>query len=188
MLRPFILFHCIERHNIFVVCGRRHSPMSQVVKKSRRTYNAMINNFLQLSWITSLNQWFEFELYTPTLQVISAICYSVNMASHVHRQASTWTNSDISGWRHQMETFAALLTLCEENTPFTGGFPSPRPVTRRFKFLFDLRLDKRLSKQSRRWWFETPSRSLWRHCNVICAMKNKLKSESRYRSFAKMPF
>ena len=26
---------------------------------------------------------------------------------------------------------------------------------------------KRLSKQSRGWWFETSSRSLWRHCNVI---------------------
>ena len=29
----------------------------------------------------------------------------------------------------------------------------------------DLRLNKRSSKQSRRWWFETPSRSLWRLCN-----------------------
>ena len=26
---------------------------------------------------------------------------------------------------------------------------------------------KRLSKQSRRRWFETPSRPLWRHCNVM---------------------
>ena len=26
-------------------------------------------------------------------------------------------------------------------------------------------LNKRLSKQSWSWWFETPSRSLWRHCN-----------------------
>ena len=26
-------------------------------------------------------------------------------------------------------------------------------------------LNKRLSKHSRRWWFETPSRSLWCHCN-----------------------
>ena len=33
---------------------------------------------------------------------------------------------------------------------------------------FDLRLNKRLSKQSLDWWFETPSRSLWRHCNVLC--------------------
>ena len=30
---------------------------------------------------------------------------------------------------------------------------------------FDLRLNKRLSKQSWGWWFETPSRSLWRYCN-----------------------
>ena len=40
-------------------------------------------------------------------------------------------------WRHQMETFSALLVL-----------------------------NKRLSKQPWSWWFETPSRSLWCHCNV----------------------
>ena len=28
-------------------------------------------------------------------------------------------------------------------------------------------LNKWLSKQSRGWWFETPTRSLWRHCNVL---------------------
>ena len=33
-------------------------------------------------------------------------------------------------WRHQMETFSALLTLCEGNPPVTGGFPSQRTVTR----------------------------------------------------------
>ena len=32
---------------------------------------------------------------------------------------------------------------------------------------FDLRLNKRLSRQSWNWWFETPSRTLWRHCNEI---------------------
>ena len=31
--------------------------------------------------------------------------------------------------------------------------------------------EQRLSKQSRRRWFETPSRSLWRHCNTILDMK-----------------
>ena len=31
---------------------------------------------------------------------------------------------------------------------------------------FDLRLNKRLSKQPWGWWFGTLSRSLWRHCNV----------------------
>ena len=45
-------------------------------------------------------------------------------------------------------------------------FPAQWPVTRSFDAFFDLCLNKRLSKQSRRKWFEGPSRSLWRHCNV----------------------
>ena len=57
--------------------------------------------------------------------------------------------------------------LCAGNSPVTGEFPSQRPVTRNFDVVFDLRPNKRLSKQSWGWWFETPSRSLWRHCNAI---------------------
>ena len=38
-----------------------------------------------------------------------------------------------------------------------GEFPAQRPVTRSFDVFFDLRLNKRLSKQSRGWWFETQS-------------------------------
>ena len=68
-------------------------------------------------------------------------------------------------WRHQMETFFALLALCEGYSPVTDKFTSQRPVRRSFDVFFDLRLNKRLSKQSWGWWFETPSRSLWRHCN-----------------------
>ena len=69
-------------------------------------------------------------------------------------------------WRHQMETFSALLAICPGNSPITGEFPTQRPVTRSFDVFFDLRLNKRLSKQWRGWWFEMPSRPLWRHCNV----------------------
>ena len=68
-------------------------------------------------------------------------------------------------WRHQKETFSALLDICAGNSPVTSEFLAQRPVTRRFDVFFDLCLTKRLSKQSRCWWFETPSRSLWRHCN-----------------------
>ena len=53
-------------------------------------------------------------------------------------------------WRHQMETFSALLALCEGNSPVTGEFPSQKRVTRSFDVFFDLALNKRLSKQSRR--------------------------------------
>ena len=71
-------------------------------------------------------------------------------------------------WRHQMETFSTLLAFCEGNQSVTDGFSSQRPVTRSFDvfFFFLLRLNKRLSKQSRRWWYEASSHSLWRHCDV----------------------
>ena len=63
-----------------------------------------------------------------------------------------------------MKTFSGPY---EGNPPVTGGFPLSRPVTRSFDIFIDLRLNKRLSKQSRRRWFETPSRSLWHHCNGL---------------------
>ena len=80
--------------------------------------------------------------------------------------ASEETNQEaVSWWRHQMETFFALLAMCAGNSPVPGEFPAQRPVTRSFDVFFDLRLNKRLSKQWWGWWFETLSRSLWRHCN-----------------------
>ena len=62
-----------------------------------------------------------------------------------------------------METFSALLAICAGNSPVPGEFPTQRPVTRSFDVYFDLRPNKRLSKKSWGWWFETPSRPLWRH-------------------------
>ena len=54
--------------------------------------------------------------------------------------------------------------LCGEFTAH-GEFPTQRPVTRSFDVFFELRLNKRLSKQLWGWWFETSSWSLWRQCN-----------------------
>ena len=74
---------------------------------------------------------------------------------------------EISWWRHQMETFSALLALCAGNSPVPGEFPVQRPVTRSFDVYFDLRLNKRLSKQWWGWWFGTQSCPLWRHSNAL---------------------
>ena len=82
----------------------------------------------------------------------------------IHKDSNHMMTSS-NGWRHQMETFSALLALCAGNSSVTGEFPTQRPVTRSFDVSFDLRLNKRLSKQSWVWWFETPSRSSWRHRN-----------------------
>ena len=68
-------------------------------------------------------------------------------------------------WRHQMEAFSTLLALSDGNPLVTGEFPSQRPVMQSFDVFYDLRLNKRLSKQSWGWWFEMPLHSLRHHCN-----------------------
>ena len=77
-------------------------------------------------------------------------------------------------WRHQMETFSALLAICAGNSPVTGEFPSQRPVTQNFDVFFDLRLNKRLNKKWWGWWFVTPSRPLWRHCNGLAMTRTTI--------------
>ena len=47
-----------------------------------------------------------------------------------------------------METFSALMAICAGNSPVTGELPAQRPVSLSFDVFFDLRLNKRLSKQS----------------------------------------
>ena len=78
--------------------------------------------------------------------------------THDQSRGSAW-------WRHQMETFSALLVICVRNSLVPGEFPAQRQVMRSFDVFYDLRLNKRLSKQSWGWGFETLSRPLWRHCN-----------------------
>ena len=58
-------------------------------------------------------------------------------------------------WVHMMTSsngniFRVTDHLCGE----FGEFPAQRPVTRSFGAFFDMRLNKRLSKQSWGWWFE----------------------------------
>ena len=66
---------------------------------------------------------------------------SMHTYIYIYRYGSeTW-------WRHQMETFSALLALCEGNPPVTGGFPSQKTVTQSFDIFFDQRLNKRLGKR-----------------------------------------
>ena len=86
--------------------------------------------------------------------------FPAQMASYAEN-VSIW-------WRHhEMNTFSALLALVSGH----HWIPWQRPVTRSFYIFFDMRLNKRWSKQSRRLWFETPLRALCRQCNVleVCA-------------------
>ena len=78
--------------------------------------------------------------------------------------------------------FSALLALCAGNSPVTREFPTQKPVTQSFDVFFDVCLNKRLSKQSRGWWLEMPSLSLWGHCNEI--LKSDVWTCSRLISWA----
>ena len=92
-----------------------------------------------------------------------------------------------SWWRHQMETLYSLLAFCAGNSPATGEFPAQRPVARNFDDFFDLRPHKWLSKQWRRWWFVTASRSLWRYYNVVVLFLLRLYYQYLKKCLVQMP-
>ena len=98
-----------------------------------------------------------------------------------------WAWIHTTWWRHQMETFSVLLAICAGNSPVPGEFPTQRPVALNFDVYFDLHPNKRLSKQSWCWWFETPSRPLWRHRNDIeqhsTTWHNKTKHDKPFACF-----
>ena len=71
-------------------------------------------------------------------------------------------NHDVIKWKH----FPRYWPFARGIHRWPVDSPSQRPATRCFEVFFDLRPNKRFSKQSRRRWFETPSRSVWRHCNA----------------------
>ena len=101
----------------------------------------------------------------PQCRRRSRLCSSI--AKYVLRRTSQSMSSHLqntSWWPHQMKT-SVSLGPCEGNLPVTGGFSSLRPVTQSFDVFFDQRMNKRLNKKLRCQWFETPSRSLWRHYN-----------------------
>ena len=83
-------------------------------------------------------------------------------ASFQWEDESAGNRETVTWWRHQMETYSALLAIRAGNS-----FPAQSPVTWSFDVVFDLRLNTRLSKQPWGWWFETPPWSLWRQCNGV---------------------
>ena len=93
-------------------------------------------------------------MYTWPCKILSRLSYWIKMKwANAFRVGPIYINrtrhDDVIKWKH---------------------FPCYWPfVTRSFDVFFDLRLNKRLSKQSWGWWFETLSCPLWRHYNeIVC--------------------
>ena len=149
----------IENHNVKQHCIHPlHSPNSFAYHSSTLVHTCipLEGTFcgLELHYEACPSCAEEFKIYIVILDVIA---WSPCGTCHCY---ATW-------WRHQMETFSALLAICGGNSPVIGEFPAQRPVTRSFDAFFDLPLNKRLSKQWWGWWFETLLRPLWRHCKDV---------------------
>ena len=123
-----------------------------------------------------------FSFLKMRLKVSSAkwrpFCLGLNVLSY-RSCYLIWVHDGVIKWKHFPRYWSFV---CVGNSLVTGEFPSQRPVTRSFNIFFDLTLNKRLSKQSIRPWFETPSGSLWRHCNVFMTYSNCLETYCTYMS------
>ena len=119
----------------------------------------------------TLEQWLGYETW-PIIGITRLWLADVNISWDM----SHWQCILGSGDRWESPSFTMMASsngnifcvtghLCG-NSPVSGEFPAQRPVTRSFDVFFDLRPNKRLSKQWWGWWFETLSCPLWRHCNA----------------------
>ena len=80
--------------------------------------------------------------------------------------ATIWRRQPVNNWkqlwRHQMKTFPRYWPFVRDIHRSSVNCPHKGQVTRSFDVLFDLRLNKQLSKLWWGWWFETPTHPLWR--------------------------
>ena len=100
--------------------------------------------------------------YNPCARAVYSNCRCEKSTSFSQQTTcKDQLHDDVIKWKY----FFALLSFCTGNSPVKGQW--------RGALMFSLicALNKRLSKQSLGWWFGTPSRSLWRHCNVMSVIQ-----------------
>ena len=68
------------------------------------------------------------------------------------------------------KVYVVYMETCKWQSPV--NFPHKGQCRGASMFSLICALNKRLSKQSLGWLFETPSRSLWRHCNVYAGLSS----------------
>ena len=129
--------------------------LSLVLRQSLGTEPSLMPCFrcnCSMYWLVPNNAW---QIIDDVRVILSSEGYGClresiidNPSIYNRNNATTFLDT---WWRYQMGTFSALLAFCAGNSPVTDEFPAQRPVTRSFDVFFDLRLNKRLSKQ------------LWRH-------------------------
>ena len=108
----------------------------------------------------------------------SLICFTAAEISF-WQKFRQWLHRN-SWWRHHMEPFPRYW-------PFVRGIQRPLvnfPYKGQWRgasmFSLICALNERLSKQSWGWWFETPSRSLWHHCNAVILSTSGVTRDNKF--------
>ena len=165
---------------------RLQGALSQYKHKSSTVTNIIMDlcalNFIHNNWAMALDTHCRSYSYILPYHInLGVICYlqhfatvllskesfiTVEESTLLHRSHSRVVKMKSVGMMTSSNgnIFRVTGPLCGEFTG-PGEFPTQRPVTRSFDVFFDLRPNKRLSKQWRGWWFETLSRPFWRHRN-----------------------
>ena len=126
-----------------------------------------------MSWYFHAGNWFALVAIYESNTLNQFTCFSLVWESEDNIMHSCcyrmdWRNSHVTLTQHDDVIKWKHLRIADPLWgEFTGEFPSQRPVTRSFDDFYDLWLNKQLSKQSWRQWFETPSCWLWCHCSGV---------------------
>ena len=101
----------------------KYSPLWHALTQwGQKGHHFASDIFTSISWneMFCISNEIPLKYITCGLIGISQHCSCNGLVPH-RRQAITW-------WRHQMETFSALLAICAGNSPVTGEFPTQKPV------------------------------------------------------------
>ena len=157
--------------NIRLQCLSEPIQFDQPVGGPRliKLYNTTWYVMARYRWVINLSGWSQIRWNLNCLFPSIVFHHFLGMRAYIINSNLTIRvvipHDDVIKLKH----FPLYWPFYERNSLVTGEFSSQRPVTRSFDVFFDLRLNKQLSKRSWGWWFETPSRSLWRRCNGMHA-------------------
>ena len=116
------------------------------------------------------------EYITSSTNGVTTISHlTPNLQTEPHTKGACSFHATKKRNNNQFSIMAIIwFSQCQSDNP--DGYGQNRPATNfcvimmtssNGNIFFDLSLNKRLSWRPRRRWFETPSRSLWCHCNVF---------------------
>ena len=125
--------------------------------------------FLPLPWLRKQRTWLQLSQAQGKSQMITSVFFNVYLSKNFWQILELLVNSGalmiIKITSSNRNIFRVTGHLFGELTGHQW-IPHTKASDAELWYFFYQRLNKRLSKQSWGWWFETPSRSLWRHCNT----------------------